>query len=184
MTKKSGVGRGNNPASWGNHKSGPDHPRWNDDRHLTHEGHVKVRVGKDHPLADPNGYAYEHLLIWVAAGRPRPGPGELLHHANEVKTDNRLSNLELLTRAAHAREHHNMLSDENVRAIRERYAAGEDGTALAAEFGVPFQRVYRFIHGDTRRSAGGAIVESGLRKKAAGRLLDGRTHDGFPEAAR
>jgi hypothetical protein len=67
---------------------------------------VKVRVGKGHPLADPNGYAYEHLVVWCAAGRPRPGDGETLHHRNEAKTDNRIGNLELLTRSAH-NAHHN-----------------------------------------------------------------------------
>lgn len=181
MTKSTGAGRGNNPASWNVAKRGPDHYRWNDDRLLTQDGHAKVRVGTDHPLADPNGYAYEHLLVWVAAGRPRPGKGQLLHHVNETKTDNRLSNLELLTRTEHAAEHHDMLPDATVREIRERFAAGEDGTKLAAEFGVPFQRVYRFIHGDTRVGAGGPIDRGSLRgKKAAGRLLDGVEHNGFP----
>ena len=68
---------------------------------LSSHGYVKVRVGREHPLADPNGYAYEHLLVWVAAGRSRPGHGELLHHRNEDKTDNRIENLELVTRAQH-----------------------------------------------------------------------------------
>lgn len=105
MTKATGIGRGNNPASWGNHKSGPDCHRWNDGRMITDDGYVKVRVGKEHPLADPNGYCYEHLLVWVAAGRPRPTRGWTLHHANECKTDNRLGNLELMTRTEHNRRH-------------------------------------------------------------------------------
>lgn len=85
---------------------GAAHPRWNEGRMLTDDGYVKVRVGKGHPLADPNGYAYEHLLVWVAAGRPRPGPGFILHHRDEVKSNNQLGNLELLTRPAHAAEHY------------------------------------------------------------------------------
>ena len=48
------------------------HGRWSREKMLSSHGYVKVRVGKDHPLADPNGYAYEHLLVWVAAGNPRP----------------------------------------------------------------------------------------------------------------
>lgn len=134
MTKSTGVGRGNNPRSHNNTKRGADHHRWNQGRMLSVDGYVKVRVGVEHPLADPNGYAYEHLLVWCAAGRTRPTGGELLHHINEDKTDNRLGNLELLSRCDHNALHN-------------------------AERG---------------RSANGQF------KPAAGRLLDGRTHDGFP----
>lgn len=136
MTKSTGIGRGNNPASHGHHTSGADSHRWNDGRMITEDGYVKVRVGKDHPLADPNGYAYEHLLVWVSAGHPRPPRGWTLHHENECKSDNRLGNLELLTRAEHNRLH-----------LAER-----------------------------TRDARGRLVG----KKAAGRLLDGVEHNGFP----
>lgn len=105
MTKSTGVGRGTNPASWNNTKRGPAHGRWNDERMLSDHGYVKVRVGKEHPLADPNGYAYEHLLVWVAAGNPRPPRGFTLHHKDEVKANNRISNLELKKRADHSRDH-------------------------------------------------------------------------------
>lgn len=183
MTKSTGIGRGNNPASHRNASSGAKHHRWNDDRMLSSHGYVKVRVGKDHPLADPNGYAYEHLIVWQNAGRALPDATQVLHHRNEDKTDNRLSNLELLTRREHASEHHRMVSDSVVREIRVRYDAGEDATTLAEEFGIPFQRAYRFIRGETRKGAGGPIQSGPLRqrtKKAAGRLLDGREHNGFP----
>lgn len=167
--------------------SGPNHPRWNNGRMLSEHGYVKVRVGKDHPLADPNGYAYEHLLVWQNAGRSLPESGQILHHRNEDKTDNQLSNLELLTRREHAEEHNKMVSDSIVREIRVRYAAGEDATALAEEFGIPFQRAYCFIRGETRKGAGGPMQSGSLRKNAnrkrTGRLLDGKEHNGFPRGA-
>jgi len=181
MTKSTGVGRGNNPASRVNRPKGPDHPRWQDGKIISSHGYVKVRVGSEHPLADPNGYAYEHLLVWVSAGRARPGRGQTLHHDNEDKTDNRLSNLALISRSEHAALHHNMLPAEKVRELRERYAAGENGTELAAAFGIPYQRVYKLLRGESQRDAGGPIQTGSLRcKKAAGRMLDVRTHDGFP----
>ncbi|MDB5448069.1 MAG: hypothetical protein JWQ97_3386 [Phenylobacterium sp.] len=99
------VGRGSNPRSWGHHRTGAEHHRWNDGRMLNEDGYVKLRVGKEHPLADPNGYAYEHLLVWVSAGNPKPPRGFTLHHKDEVKANNRLSNLELLRRADHGRHH-------------------------------------------------------------------------------
>lgn len=90
----------------GNHARGPNNARWNDGKIISEEGYVKLRVGKNHPLADPNGYAYEHLVIWAAAGNPLPASDELLHHRDENKRNNRLENLERITRSGHA-THHN-----------------------------------------------------------------------------
>lgn len=101
MTRSTGIGRGSNPISWGHHKSGPDHPRWNHGAIIDEDGYRKIRVGVDHPLADPNGYAYEHLIVWVSAGNPLPGSNELLHQKSEKKEDNRLGNFELKTKSAH-----------------------------------------------------------------------------------
>lgn len=88
-----------------NHVRGSAHPRWNKDRLLSTEGYVKVRVGVGHPLADSHGYVYEHLLVWAASGRRLPRADELLHHENEDKTDNRLSNLKRIKRARHSEMH-------------------------------------------------------------------------------
>lgn len=90
----------------GNHVRGSRHPRWNEGRMLSDHGYVKVRVGIEHPFADPNGYAYEHELVWVSASTSgRVPPGHVIHHSNEHKTDNQLANLELLTRAEHNQHH-------------------------------------------------------------------------------
>lgn len=90
----------------GNHAKGAEHYAWNGGRIIsTSTGYAKIKVGRGHPLADSNGYAYEHLLVWVAAGNPRPTRGTVLHHRNGNKTDNRLENLELLSVSAHHRHH-------------------------------------------------------------------------------
>lgn len=84
---------------------GAESHRWRGGRSMHVEGYLKIFVGRDHPLGDPNGYAYEHLVVWCAAGNPRPGPDQLLHHRNERKDDNRLENLEIVSRSHHSKHH-------------------------------------------------------------------------------
>jgi len=106
------VGRGSNPASHVNSPRASRQHRWKVGGSLASNGYVKIRVGKGHPLGDPNGYAYEHLVVWCAAGRPRPPKGWVIHHRNHDKTDNRLDNLEAKPRGIHNAEH---LAEENRR---------------------------------------------------------------------
>jgi len=88
-----------------NHAKASAQHRWKAGSRVGSTGHVKVRVGKGHPLADPNGWTYEHLVVWISAGNPRPTRGEVLHHLNGDKTDNRIENLQLLSRSEHSRLH-------------------------------------------------------------------------------
>ncbi|PZU95518.1 MAG: hypothetical protein DI527_00485 [Chelatococcus sp.] len=81
---------------------GPAHKNWSDGRRVTSDGYIALRVGKGHPLADTNGWAYEHLVVWVSAGNARPAKGWVLAHRNAVKDDNRLDNLELKTAVEHS----------------------------------------------------------------------------------
>lgn len=148
-----------------NHARGSRSHLWTDGRIVASNGYARVRVGRSHPLADPNGYCYEHLLVWVGAGNPRPGPGLVLHHASGDKLDNRIENLSLISRQDHAREHFDMLPNEAVREIRERYERGEHSGILEAAYGVPRSRILRFVRGETRRDAGGPIQTGPLRGK-------------------
>lgn len=78
---------------------GSKHYRFNRGQMVASTGYVKIRVGRAHPLADPNGYAYEHLVVWCSAGNPRPAAGYELRHLNGDKLDSRIENLRLVSRA-------------------------------------------------------------------------------------
>ncbi len=59
---------------------------------------------------DANGYAIikrSHFVLFLAEGRTL-APGEVVHHKNECKRDDSLENLEVVTRAEHARIHANV----------------------------------------------------------------------------
>lgn len=179
MPQAKRYGRGEHPNSHKNRSRASRHHRWRAGGIISSSGYVKVRVGKTHPLADPNGYAYEHLIVWVSAGNKRPDSDEILHHNNEDKTDNRIENLRLMKRTEHSQMHSSAMPDIQVRVIQECYADGSwTMKALAKHFDCSIQRVSKIVRGEVRRDAGGPITVGQI---CAGRRLDGVTHDGFPE---
>lgn len=93
------------------HARGPANARWSGERRTTDQGYVAVRVPLDHPHAwGPSTlkrfkYAYEHHVVAMSMlGRPLL-PGEVVHHRNGNRADNRPENLEITTRSEHAVVH-------------------------------------------------------------------------------
>jgi hypothetical protein len=68
---------------------------WKGGRSVASNGYVLIYVGKEHHLADVRGYAYEHRLVAEAKLGRRLVRGEVPHHINEIKTDNRPENIEV-----------------------------------------------------------------------------------------
>jgi len=157
----------------GNHVKASRQHRWKAGGRVGSSGYVKVRVGKDHPLADPNGWTYEHLVVWVSAGKPRPARNEVLHHINEDKTDNRIENLRIMRRDEHSQMHGQAISDADVKSIRLAYANGTaDMATLAAQYGIATARVSKFIRGESRLKAGGPTSKNNQGKARAAQKGD------------
>lgn len=87
-------------------------------------GYMWVKV-KDHPGFPGQSRVKEHHLVWWERTGQRVQKGFVLHHKDHNKTNNAFENLELMTRAAHMKEHNpNQFIDQTVKIkISERAKA-------------------------------------------------------------
>lgn len=77
-------------------RRGADHPNWKGGRWQDKRGYWHVNIdGATRP---------EHILVWEQANGPIP-TNYVIHHVNGDKGDNRLENLECLSRSAHRSLH-------------------------------------------------------------------------------
>ena len=84
---------------------GSENGRWIGGRITSRpDGYVMV-TQKDHPKANKAGYVLEHRLVMENKLGRILGPSEVVHHKNGIPNDNRIENLEILSRPAHAKEH-------------------------------------------------------------------------------
>lgn len=81
-------------------KSGENNPSWSGGKHITSYGYIKVRhEGK---------YVFLHRKIVEEFLGRKLGEMEDVHHRDEDKTNNDISNLIVLTKAEHSRLHHSL----------------------------------------------------------------------------
>ena len=59
----------------------------------------------EHPMATNDGYILEHELIMSCVLGRHLEPDEVVHHKNHIRDDNRVCNLQVMTRAEHAALH-------------------------------------------------------------------------------
>jgi len=59
----------------------------------------------DHPEANADGYVRQHRFIMEGVIGRRLVAGEVVHHINGQKDDNRVENLVVMTTGQHAEEH-------------------------------------------------------------------------------
>lgn len=59
----------------------------------------------EHPRADHDGYVYEHRLVWEDAHNAMLLAWADVHHKNGDTSDNRIQNLEAMTKGQHTTHH-------------------------------------------------------------------------------
>ena len=86
-------------------QSGAKNGAWKGGRVVASNGYVLLRM-PGHHLADRRGYVYEHRLVAEQVLGRRLRPGEIPHHKNSIKADNRSENIEVVESAYHHRVAH------------------------------------------------------------------------------
>src|SRR3990172_13326231 len=89
----------------GHRSKGSLNPRWNGGQSINQDGYRLVSAPL-HPMARPTGYALEHRLVMAEHLGRVLHEDEIVHHRNRDTLDNRIQNLQLVTREEHAGEIH------------------------------------------------------------------------------
>ena len=94
-------------------KIGPNHPSWKGGKYITTDGYVMVNVEvgsiKTENEIGWNRYKREHFLVMEEHLGRKLKKGEVIHHINGIKTDNRIENLFLLINDKEHRQLHTEL---------------------------------------------------------------------------
>ena len=77
---------------------GKDNPNWKGGKNKTTQGYILRHVGT-------NEYKYEHRLVMEKHLGRKLDKLEIVHHINEIRTDNRIENLELMEWGVHTAKH-------------------------------------------------------------------------------
>ena len=135
---------------------------WTGGRSVASNGYVLIRVGKDHPLADVRGYAYEHRLIAFAKVGRLLKPGEHVHHVDGNKQNNAWDNVEVLTVWEHMASHRTG-TGKQLRSPGEPNPLVKCACGCGVEFdlydGAGRRRVYVAGHNSRLSSAKSRLIE-------------------------
>jgi len=83
---------------------GKGNPMWKGGKIIHSAGYIWIYMPK-HPLADKRKYVFEHRLVMEKKLGRYLTEDEVVHHKNQIKTDNRIPNLIVMSKSEHMRLH-------------------------------------------------------------------------------
>lgn len=88
-------------------------PKWRGGKRISNYGYVEI-YKPNHHRARTTGYVFEHILVAEEKLGRKLQTGEVVHHINEVKTDNRPENLVVMSNEEHTRMHSTGKKGKNI----------------------------------------------------------------------
>lgn len=88
--------------------TGKKNGMWKGGRSVASNGYILIRVGVNHHLADVRGYAYEHRLVAEKKLGRKLRKGEIVHHKDGNKQNNKPKNIQVLGSIAMHQYKHRM----------------------------------------------------------------------------
>lgn len=85
-------------------QKGENNRHWNGGETKTQNGYVYL-LNREHPRSGRFGYVFQHIVVMEAHIGRFLVKGEVVHHKNGIRHDNRLENLALMTRKEHQSMH-------------------------------------------------------------------------------
>jgi hypothetical protein len=107
---KRGKWAGENNPKYGIHLYGDKNPHWKGGEMLDKDGYVLVKK-RDHPRCNAIGYIRKHRLVYEEYHKCVILSWAAIHHINGIKDDNRIDNLELMSKVNHTRLESNKRRD-------------------------------------------------------------------------
>ena len=102
-----------------NHGIGKNNPNWKGGIVSSEDGYLLVKVS-EHPRSRKCGdYVGVHVLVLEEKLGRYLKSNEVAHHKNEIKTDNSIENLELMTFSEHSRYHRHEYWNNKKETIKE-----------------------------------------------------------------
>ena len=78
---------------------GKEHPSWKGGRSINSQGYVRITIG-------PRKRVNEHRFVMEKYLGRKLKSTEIVHHKNDIRSDNRIENLQLMKWGEHTRHHH------------------------------------------------------------------------------